>query len=531
MRRIALPMMLIAGLPLAGPATAQAMVQSDRIDSVSVTLYREPGRGEGAIRPGWPGGYALITETRTISVPAGRSVIRFEGVAEGMMPESAIVTGLPRPANEKNRDARLLSPASLVDAYLKRRVTITRTSRATGKETTEDAVIQSGPGGGVLLTTKAGVEALSCSGLPESLSYPGVPDGLSAKPTLSVTTDTAKATRATIQLSYLAQGFDWSANYVARVADDGKTLDLFAWLTVANGGSQGFAGAHTQAVAGGLHRENAAPLPAGPPPELRLQCWPMDITSTYPKWSIERPPPPQMVIDEGYTANIVVKASRRDRMMMAPPMMVAPAPPPTPEPVMMAQQEELGDLKLYRVPEPVTVAALSRKQVAMIDRKGVTFDRIYTGYFNGSLYSPPFSMPSQPAGLVLRTENKEAKGLGLPLPAGGVAVFETAGGASMLVGESGLKDLAIGDEVELRAGASPDLRYVTTALPRVAGKAPFTIRVTNARATPETFELPLTLKIGTSSAPLIERKGGKVWRTTVPANGSAVLDVTFDTRP
>ncbi len=47
----------------------------------------------------------------------------------------------------------------------------------------------------------------------------------------------------------------------------------------------------------------------------------------------------------------------------------------------------------------------------MIDRKGVAFDRIYTGIFNGPLYGQPFPMPSQPAGLVLRTENKEAKGL------------------------------------------------------------------------------------------------------------------------
>lgn len=526
MRRLALPIALAAASIAASPAAGQAVVQSDRIDAVSVTLYREPGRGEGAIRPGWPGGYALITETRTIRVPAGRSVIRFEGVSEGMLPESAIVTGLPRPVNEKNRDARLLSPASLVDAYLKRRVMITRTSRATGKAKTEEAVIQSGPRGGVLLTTAEGVEALSCSGLPESLRYRGVPDDLSAKPTLSIVTDTARATTATVQLSYLSQGFDWSANYVARVADDGKTLDLFAWLTVANGGSQGFARAHTQAVAGGLHREPAAQLPQGQPPRLTLQCWPMDITSTYPAWDIERAPPPEMMMEE-YARDGV-----RMEVMPVPMMAMAPPPPPPAPPAMMAQQEDLGDLKLYRIPEPVTVAALSRKQVAMIDRKGVTFERVYTGYFNGSIYSPPsFAMPSQAAGVILRAENKPSSGLGLPLPAGGVAVFESAGGASMLVGESGLADRAIGDEVELSAGASPDVRYVTTAQPHGVGSAPFTVRVTNARSTPETFELPLPFKIGSSSAPLIERKGVQVWRVTVPANGVAVLDVALDTRP
>ncbi|MES2452383.1 MAG: hypothetical protein V4610_17675 [Pseudomonadota bacterium] len=521
MRRLALLSALMASTPAAG----QAIVQSDRIDSVSVTLYREPGRGEGAIRPGWPGGYALITETRTIAVPAGRSVIRFEGVSEGMLPESAIVSGLPRRVNEKNRDARLLSPASLVDAYLKRSVTIRRTDRATGKVTTGDAVIQSGARGGVLLTTAAGVEALSCSGLPESLSYPGVPEGLSAKPTLSVVTDSPAAATATVQLSYLAQGFDWSANYVARVADDGKTLDLFAWLTVANGGSQGFAGASTQAVAGGLHREQVRPLPKGPPPQLHLQCWPMDITSTHPKWSIDRAPP-QMEMLRGYS-DIVVTASRRDRMMMAPPP-PPPPPPPAPVPVMVAQQEDLGDLKLYRIPEPVTVAALSRKQVAMIDRKGVRFERIYTGVFNGALDGQPVAMPSEPAALVLRTANSESKGLGLPLPAGAVAVFEAAGGTPMLVGESGLKDRAIGEEVELGAGTSPDLRYVTTALPRGKRRAAFTVRVTNARATSETFELPLPFKVKSASMPLVERKGVKTWRVAVPANDAVVLNVTFD---
>lgn len=211
------------------------------------------------------------------------------------------------------------------------------------------------------------------------------------------------------------------------------------------------------------------------------------------------------------------------------PMMMVPAPPPPAPPPMMAQQEDLGDLKLYRIPEPVTVAALSRKQVAMIDRKGVSFDRIYTGYFNGSFYAPPaYAMPSQPAGLILRTENLDKNGLGLPLPAGSVAVFEKGGGASLLVGESNLKDRAVGEEVELGGGASPDVRYVTTSLPRTKDTAPFTVRVTNARSTPETFELSLPLKIRSASDTMIERKGGKVWRVVVPANGAVELNVTFD---
>src|SRR3712207_8448528 len=50
-------------------------------------------------------GYALITETRRVSIPAGESDIRFEGVAGGILPETAILGGLPAGGVEKNQDA------------------------------------------------------------------------------------------------------------------------------------------------------------------------------------------------------------------------------------------------------------------------------------------------------------------------------------------------------------------------------------------------------------------------------------------
>lgn len=516
---------------VAAPAAAQTVVTSDRIDAVSVTVYRAPqpkprfrrdAPMERRADQGWPGGYALITETRTIRLPAGRSVIRFEGVSQGMLPESAIVTGLPRQVVEKNRDARLLSPAALVDAYLKRRVTVRRTNRATGAVREQDAVIQSGPGGGVLLTTAEGVEALGCSGLAETLAYPGVPADLSARPTLSVVADSTGAATATIQLSYLAEGLDWSASYVARVAPDGETLDLFAWATIVNGGSEGFADARTQTVAGLPNREGRAPQPRSPAPDLRLQCWPMDITSTHPRWGDPVPPPPPppapMAMDER-AEEIVVTAQRLQRGMLAAPVAV-----------MVAEQEELGDLKLYRIPEPVTVAAQSRKQVAMIDRKRVRFERIYGAAFE-SFELPAYADENQPgpesASLVLRTENKTGQGLGLPLPAGAVSIFEDDGTQSLLVGEARLDDRAIGDEVELAIGDSPEVQYRITAHPRRGKRQNYEARVTNAKPVPVTFELAIPYRLASASETLGQRKGQPLWRTTVPANGAATLRFTL----
>lgn len=497
----------------AAPAMAQTLVVSEKPDAVAVTLYRDPARGDGPIRQGWPGGYALVTETRTLQVPAGPVVIRFVGVSEGMMPETAIVTGLPRGVGEKNRDARLLGPATLVDAFLKRRVTVRRTNPATGKVTESEAVIQAGPEGGVVLSSDQGVEALGCSGLPESLRYSGVPADLASRPTLSVTSDSDAPRTVTVQLSYLAQGLDWSANYVAQLGKD-DTVDLFGWMTVVNGGSQGFADASTSAVAGRLNKQRAAWLPRGPATELHLQCWPMGTTSDgvdvqdIGRFGIVQTMAPAPPLPPAPAMEIIVTGSRRAVAGM------------------MAQQEELGDLKLYRVPEPVTVAALATKQVALLHRESVRMTRFYRGGFTAFRYQPGAERPaSRPTRVVLRAENRADAGLGLPLPSGTVALFGDHEGQAVLLGESPLADRAVGDEVEFMPGDSSDVRYTVVARPADHRHQAFRIDVTNAHDAAVTFELPIPYLGAKGSAPLVSYKGLPTWRVRVPANGTAGLDL------
>ena len=287
MRRIA-PLLLIL---VASPATAQSVVTSAAPDKVAVSIFRDPDRDEGGeINRDWLNGFALISETRTIDLPAGDVRLRFEGVAEGMVAVSAIVTGLPGGVVQKNRDAALLSPASLLDGSLGNRVHIRRTDRATGKVSEEDAIIRSGPEGAVILQTPAGYEALRCTGLPETLVYDGVPAGLTAKPTLSVTTRSPASQRVTVTLTYLSTGFDWASNYVARVGPDGKTLNLFAWLTVANSNGESFADANMSVLAGTLNitSDLDSLVEAPPQPQLNLRCFPTGSG----RYGIPPPPPP-----------------------------------------------------------------------------------------------------------------------------------------------------------------------------------------------------------------------------------------------
>lgn len=52
-----------------------------------MTLYRDPDRGEGAIDRDEPSSFALIAETRTVTLPRGVATVRFEGVAGGIVPK------------------------------------------------------------------------------------------------------------------------------------------------------------------------------------------------------------------------------------------------------------------------------------------------------------------------------------------------------------------------------------------------------------------------------------------------------------
>ena len=120
---------LLALLAIPGAASAQTVVNSPAPDGVVVTVYRDLGRGNEALNIEWLNGYALISERRRVRLPAGESELRFEGVAAGIIPQSAIVSGLPQGVIERNRDAYLLSPGTLLDRSLGRRVHLRRTSR------------------------------------------------------------------------------------------------------------------------------------------------------------------------------------------------------------------------------------------------------------------------------------------------------------------------------------------------------------------------------------------------------------------
>jgi hypothetical protein len=497
---------------------------------LSVTVYRAPFRSSGSITLDDLGGFALISETRTVRLPAGLSRLRFEGVADGIEPSSAIVTGLPAGVVEKNREGKLLSPSALVAAAVGKPVALLRTDKKTGKSARLAGTIRSDAGGGVVFETSEGIEALRCSGLPETLSFAGVAD-LAATPTLSVLVRSPEPVTRTVTLSYLARDFDWAADYVATVAADGKTMDLGAWVTLANGNGVGFPSTQLQVVAGRVNRESGEvePLDVGGP--ILAQCWPRGSTSDPPQYlQIDRARPWGAARDGAVNAitSIAMAAPRLEEAMVA---------------QKKVEQEQLGDLKLYRVPDRTTVASRQSKQVRLLDRSSIPIMHVY-----GADLAADENATSAPAHLLLRTINDVTHHLGLPLPSGRVAVFAARDGETLLEHESNLRDLAVDEEVEVDMGDSPDVQVTaikekttidparTHELPLVPGVLHLRsaqvetvnhVDISNARGTEIQFELRLRLPEGgrvvRADHALGAKNGRPIFRLTIPANETMTL--------
>ena len=489
--------------------------------AIAVTIYRSPHRAAGALALDNLNGFAFVNETRTVTVPAGETRVRFEGVADGIDPASAIVTGLPAGVIEKNRDARLLSPSALIEAARGTAVTLLRTQAKTGKTVAVSAQIRSGADDGIVFETADGIEALRCSGLAETFQF-GTAAGLSARPTLSVLVRSATPmSSTTVTLAYLARGFDWAANYVGQLSPDASTLDLGAWVTLANSNGVGFSTAQLQVVAGRINRVSGAvePLDMGAP--IWARCWPRGSTSTGS--ALE-----EFVVTAAANGDWEMKTLSSMGGMDARAMTVSRS----------VELEQLGDLKLYRVPERTTLASRQSKQVRLLDRTTIPVRLIYLGEVRDALDNS-----GRQARRVLRSTNDAQHRLGLPLPSGEMQVFSSNNGATVLVGSAKVRDIAVHEEVEFELGEDANVRYrsyladdgaTAAVLPPVAAQdvlaATHTdparaVEVTNGSNAPVSFELSLYLPPGAriiaADAAIDSKNGRPLIRLQLPAHGVA----------
>jgi len=272
----------------------------------------------------------------------------------------------------------------------------------------------------------------------------------------------------------------------------------------------------------------AAPVEAQTQEKILAQCWPTLTTSDIP----ETPPPPRpdMLTLDGRDEVTL----ERDRVLERFDRMFKRSVSGSESGV---QEERLGDLKLYRVPELSSLASRQMKQVRLLDRGPVPVTLLYVGYESA------MNELAQGTARVLRTRNDTAHHLGIPLPAGRISTFTEEEETPVLLAESDLRDISVGESFEIDAGQAADVQVRSVEerrLSRAAAQIPllpgidvrtaifeqvFRIEVTNARRSAITFEARLeddTQLLRSTVTPFL-RDGWHVMRVQVPPGGTATI--------
>jgi hypothetical protein len=518
--RVTILLLAAAGAALQARAQSEITVFSGRPDAVAITIYRED--------------LALITETRTVTLPAGPVTVVVQGVVESLLPQSVVITGAERPLAESNFDFDRLTPLSLLEESVGEMVMLMRTNPETGTVTRVPATILS-VAEGVVLSIGDGNEALYCSGLPERLEFQKLPESLVATPQLAARLAAGEAGERTLKVSYLAHGFVWSADYVARLNEASDRMELMGWVTLVNDTGASFVAADVQVVAGDLNYIDATQGGSRAPDLYPFEGeTPLDVRDRVLRGEVEW----QLTLLKRCFAIPVPRDGRNlDRVRFS-----AFAPVAVDELVVSAARvatatrEELADYQLYRVPWATDLGARQTKQVAFLSKPEVRVDRYYS-YRLADVDEDPPDDAINPS-LILSWQNTARAGLGEPLPSGRVRVFETYTDGEVFAGEADIADKPVGLPVDLEIGRALNLTLaVTTTNAYEGGNDDFDRisvmaehRVMNNKGVPIEMEIRhgwselfTDVEVRRSSSPAGRKYGDYMWRITVPANETRLL--------
>lgn len=432
---------------------------------VSVTIYNED--------------LALIKELRDIPLNKGMNHLAWREVSARIRPETALLRNLQQPTGfrllEQNFDFDLLTPHKLLEKYLGRTVTILHTNPATGVETSESAVVLS-TNEGIVLQFEDRIE----TGTPGRIAFPGVPDQLRDRPTLTLALVNPRAGKHQLELSYLTAGLSWQADYVAELNADDSQLDLNGLVTLVNRSGIAYRNARMQLVAGDVH--------------------------------------------------LVQPETRYSRKMMAMAAEAADLP--------QMREEALFEYHLYTLSAPTTLADNQTKQVALMSATAIPLHKEFllhgaSHYYAGKVGE--IGRQLKPA-VYIQFDN-QGEGLGVPLPRGVVRVYKhDTQGHTQFVGEDRIDHTAKNDQVRLKLGSAFDItadkiqtdfqRFATT--PQNVAESAYRIAIRNPRREAVTVRLqepiPGDWTMLAESLPHTKPSANLAeWQVTVPATQETEL--------
>jgi hypothetical protein len=379
-----------AARPSAAPtdpaASARRSLAADR-QHVALTVYNS--------------NFALVREERRLSLGTGRVALAYEDVSAHVQPATVHLRSLDLADGlrviEQNYRYDVLTPETLLQKYVGKRLELARYDEKRGSDERRDAELIAVEGGPVLR-----VDGEIVTGQGDRFIFPELPPSLLERPTLVWLLDSKQADQR-VEVSYLTSNLSWHADYVLVLDPSDTRADLSSWITLDNRSGTSFTGAELKLVAGDVQR---VPPPAPPPA------------------------PTQDMLEE------------------------APAPSGG------FAEQPLFEYHLYTLDRPADVLDKEQKQVSLFEARSarVLKKLVLSGHDQGYRTAWPDPSPNQKVSVFVVLDNGEENGLGRPLPAGIVRVYKAdASGAQQFVGEDNIDHTPRDEPIEIELGTAFDV--------------------------------------------------------------------------
>lgn len=409
--------LLVAALLLSGLAAVTA-----QDSNIAVTVYNK--------------GTALIRDQRTLTLEQGVNVIDFRDVAATIDATSVSFQSLSQPEGtvvlEQNYIYDLVDAEALLTRYLDETIIVTA-----GDGTEYRGELLSGRRGEAILRTANGEILVVRVYEARDIRFPALPDGLITRPTLQWLLHSESAGEQNVEITYLAGGMNWTADYNLLLEGDESAFALQGWVTLNNHSGRRFDDATLKLVAGDVQRIQPEPAKA----ESRVMAL-------------------DMVEDEAAVA-----------------------------------QRELFEYQLYEIARPVSIKNNETKQIEFVRGADIAASTFYVldasprfgGYFSPVDYPEGYGASGGDVLTFLEFNTGAESGLGADLPAGRMRVYQAdVDGAGLLIGESRIDHTPEGEDLQILLGVAFDLageRRQTDfeTVSRTVARESFEIRLRNRK--------------------------------------------------
>jgi hypothetical protein len=232
-----------------------------------------------------------------------------------------------------------------------------------------------------------------------------LPGNLYTRPTLIWTLDNRGSVSQRVEASYMTGNMNWNADYVLTVTRDEKAADLDGWVTLTNNSGASFENAKLQLVAGKIHQVTPRPLPMA----AKSMSMAVEVSGAAQAFS----------------------------------------------------QEAFSEYHLYTLDRRTSIHNNESKQISLLNGTGVPIEKFLLvegePYFYRNSMGIGNAIP-QTVKVYYRFRNDQKSGLGMPLPAGTVRVYQAdSKGGVQFVGEDNIEHTPKDETLKIYTGDAFDI--------------------------------------------------------------------------